>query len=121
MHISILRILATCNALQYSLLWCNITIGKGYLHIIILLFCYSISLHSNPVQSSPYSFPVIRDTPIPTGIQQQNKPTTTLECNYYCCNCIVFWQLQCILDLIWYFCNNGMLMKLCCIYIEFCP
>ena len=39
--------------------------------------------------------------------QQQNQPSTTLEC---CYNCIVF------LDLTWYLCNYIMLMKLCCIY-----
>ena len=30
--------------------------------MLILLFCYSVSFHSIPVQSSPYSIPVIRDT-----------------------------------------------------------
>ena len=49
--------LATCNALQYSLLWYNITIGKR------CLSCYfAIPYRSIPVQSSPYSIPVIRDT-----------------------------------------------------------
>ena len=53
------------------------------------------------------------DTLNVTGIhhqQQQNKPTITLECNYYCCNCIVLLDLQCI----WFnmvFCNYVVLMK----------
>ena len=44
---------------------------------------------------------------IPTGHnQQQNKPSMTLDCNYYCCNHFVFWIYNVLLDLTWYFCNH---------------
>ena len=44
----------------------------------------------------------------------------TLDCNYYCCNHIVFWIYNVLLDVTWYFCNHIAVNEIM-LHVEFCP
>ena len=48
-----------------------------------------------------------------TPFQQEFTVTATLECNYYCCNCIVFLDLQCIFGFMMVFCNHSYCVAAC--------
>ena len=52
--------------------------------------------------------------------QQQNNLSTTLEYNYHCCNCIVFWIYNVLLDLTWCLCQSYCDNEIK-LHIEFCP